>query len=59
MIDVGSLPCRPCDQRQCAPGDFRCLTGITAEQVVAAALRALQQREQQSADVSAMTGTRA
>jgi lipopolysaccharide heptosyltransferase II len=42
MVDVGSLPCRPCDQRRCAPGDFRCLTGITAEQVVAAALRALQ-----------------
>jgi lipopolysaccharide heptosyltransferase II len=59
MIDVGSLPCRPCDQRQCAPGDFRCLTGITAEQVVAAALRALNQREHQGADVSAMTGTRA
>jgi hypothetical protein len=57
-----SAHCRavPCDQRQCAPGDFRCLTGITAEQVVAAALRALhQQREQQSADVSDMTGTRA
>ena len=59
MIDVGSLPCRPCDQRQCAPGDFRCLTGITAEQVVAAALRALHQGSgQQGVDVSAMTGTR-
>lgn len=41
MVDVGALPCRPCDQRQCAPGDFRCLTGISAEQVVAAAERAL------------------
>ena len=29
-IDVGVLPCRPCDQRVCAPGDFRCLTGIAA-----------------------------
>lgn len=51
MVDAGPLPCRPCDQRHCAPGDFRCLTRITAEQVVGAALRAL--------DVSAMTGTRA
>ena len=60
MVDVGSLPCRPCDQRRCAPGDFRCLTGITAEQVVAATLRALRHRRaQQGVDVSAMTGTRA
>jgi len=27
-VDAGPLPCRPCDQRVCAPGDFRCLTGI-------------------------------
>ena len=60
MVDVGSLPCRPCDQRRCAPGDFRCLTGITSEQVVAATLRALHQRRaRQGVDVSAMTGTRA
>jgi ADP-heptose:LPS heptosyltransferase len=44
MIDSGPLPCRPCDQRRCAPGDFRCLTSIRAEQVVAAAGRALEQR---------------
>ena len=25
-IDVGPLPCRPCQQRTCEPGDFRCLT---------------------------------
>jgi lipopolysaccharide heptosyltransferase II len=60
MVDVGSLPCRPCDQRRCAPGDFRCLTGITADQVVAATLRALHHRSaQRGVDVSAMTGTRA
>ena len=40
-IDVGALPCRPCHQRTCVPGDFRCLTGITADRVVAAAERAL------------------
>jgi ADP-heptose:LPS heptosyltransferase len=60
MIDAGSLPCRPCDQRQCAPGDFRCLTRITAEQVVAAALRALHHGSANvGADAPAMTGTRA
>jgi len=36
-IDVGALPCRPCDQRVCAPGDFRCLTGIQPQQVIDAA----------------------
>jgi lipopolysaccharide heptosyltransferase II len=30
------LACRPCDQRRCVTDDFRCLTGIGAEQVVAA-----------------------
>ena len=40
-IDDGPLPCRPCHQRHCVPGDFRCLTGISPERVVAAAERAL------------------
>jgi ADP-heptose:LPS heptosyltransferase len=40
-IDAGSLPCRPCDQRVCQPGDFRCLTGIAPSQVIDAALEAL------------------
>jgi len=40
-IDAGALPCRPCSQRHCAPGDYRCLTGITAERVADAAERAL------------------
>jgi len=39
--EVRDLPCRPCDQRTCAPGDFRCLTWLTAEDVAAAAERAL------------------
>jgi lipopolysaccharide heptosyltransferase II len=30
------LSCRPCDQRRCVTDDFRCLTGIGPEQVVAA-----------------------
>jgi lipopolysaccharide heptosyltransferase II len=32
--EAGPLPCRPCDQRVCAPGDFRCLTLVTPAQVV-------------------------
>ena len=40
-VGAGALPCRPCDQRQCAPGDFRCLSGIDADVVLAAAERAL------------------
>ena len=41
IIDPGELPCRPCHQRTCVPGDFRCLTGIGADRVLAAAERAL------------------
>jgi predicted lipopolysaccharide heptosyltransferase III len=40
-VDAGELPCRPCDQRVCAPGDFRCLTRIEPARVAAAASRAL------------------
>jgi ADP-heptose:LPS heptosyltransferase len=40
-VDAGALPCRPCDQRRCEPGDFRCLTSISAEAVAEAAERAL------------------
>ncbi len=40
-LEIADLPCRPCDQRVCAPGDFRCLTGIRPADVVAAAERML------------------
>ena len=40
-VDAGPLPCRPCDQRRCLPGDFRCLTWVTVEQVVTAASQLL------------------
>jgi hypothetical protein len=46
--EVGQLPCRPCDQRQCVPGDFRCLTGISAEVVAGLAERALGRAADQS-----------
>ena len=36
-IDAGPLPCRPCDQRVCHPGDFRCLSRISARDVLDAA----------------------
>ncbi|MPZ17127.1 MAG: hypothetical protein GEV06_04305 [Luteitalea sp.] len=40
-VEIDDLPCRPCEQRTCAPGDFRCLTRISAMRVVEAAERAL------------------
>jgi ADP-heptose:LPS heptosyltransferase len=40
-VEPGPLPCRPCAQRACAPGDFRCLADTPAEAVVSAAERAL------------------
>jgi ADP-heptose:LPS heptosyltransferase len=40
-VEIEGLECRPCDQRVCAPGDFRCLTHISAEQVIEAAERVL------------------
>ena len=40
-VDAGDLPCRPCDQRTCVPGDFRCLTLIKPAQVLAAVERTL------------------
>ena len=40
-VDGGALPCRPCHQRHCVPGDFRCLTAISPTMVVAAAERLL------------------
>ncbi len=38
-VETLDLPCRPCDQRICAPGDFRCLTWIQPQQVLEAAER--------------------
>jgi ADP-heptose:LPS heptosyltransferase len=40
-VDAGPLPCRPCHQRHCVPGDFRCLTMISPTMVLAAARRLL------------------
>jgi ADP-heptose:LPS heptosyltransferase len=40
-VDAGELPCRPCDQRTCVPGDFRCLMSIPPDRVFEAAMQAL------------------
>ena len=40
-VEVQGLSCRPCDQRRCEPGDFRCLVSIQPALVAAAAESAL------------------
>jgi len=40
-IELTGLPCRPCDQRACVPGDFRCLTTLQPAAVIDAAEEAL------------------
>lgn len=40
-IEPGPLDCRPCHQRLCVFGDFRCLSQIPPDAVIAAAQRAL------------------
>jgi heptosyltransferase-1 len=40
-VEPGPLACRPCDQRVCLPGDFRCLTGTGPQRVIDAAEQAL------------------
>jgi predicted lipopolysaccharide heptosyltransferase III len=44
-VDAGPLPCRPCHQRHCVPGDFRCLTGVQPHAVLTAAESLLQEQE--------------
>ena len=45
-VEIQGLECRPCDQRVCAPGDFRCLARITADDVINASRRLLRQAVQ-------------
>ncbi len=40
-VEWEELACRPCNQRRCAPGDFRCLAGLPADRVATAAERTL------------------
>ena len=40
-LERDDLACRPCDQRVCAPGDFRCLTQLMPTLAIEAAERAL------------------
>ena len=41
-VEPGPLDCRPCDQRVCAPGDFRCLRNTGPERVIEAARQLLE-----------------
>ncbi len=43
-LGIEGLPCRPCEQRVCEPGDFRCLTTLRPQDVISAAEEALQWR---------------
>ena len=40
-VERRGLPCRPCEQRVCEPGDFRCLTTLRPGDVISAAERVL------------------
>jgi ADP-heptose:LPS heptosyltransferase len=51
-VEVEGLPCRPCDQRVCVPGDFRCLTWLQPDQVARAAERALDRARAASSSVA-------
>ncbi|HOQ61849.1 MAG TPA: glycosyltransferase family 9 protein [Vicinamibacterales bacterium] len=42
VVELEGLPCRPCDQRVCEPGDFRCLRRVTPAEVASAAERAIE-----------------
>jgi ADP-heptose:LPS heptosyltransferase len=48
-IDVGALPCRPCNQRLCEPGDFRCLGWLNPSDVLASAERLLSREDRPDA----------
>jgi ADP-heptose:LPS heptosyltransferase len=40
-LERDDLACRPCDQRACAPGDFRCLTHLLPARAIEAAEQVL------------------
>jgi heptosyltransferase I len=40
-VELADVPCRPCDQRRCEPGDYRCLSSIGPSRVAEAVERAL------------------
>jgi ADP-heptose:LPS heptosyltransferase len=58
IIEPGALPCRPCHQRVCVPGDFRCLTSLGPDRVIAAAERALRWSSQSSQKTAPETNER-
>jgi ADP-heptose:LPS heptosyltransferase len=58
IVEPGALPCRPCHQRVCIPGDFRCLTSIVPERVIDAAERALRAGVRSTEDAVPATNER-
>lgn len=52
-VEPGPLPCRPCNQRRCEPGDFRCLSRVTAADVAGCAERAIARAYATAAPLSA------
>jgi lipopolysaccharide heptosyltransferase II len=53
-VQATGLACRPCDQRVCVHGDYRCLGGIAPEHVTAAAERLLRAREDKMSDAGSL-----
>lgn len=54
-VELADLPCRPCDQRVCEPGDYRCLTTLSTTGVVQAAERVLADADRPSSTQSAVS----
>jgi lipopolysaccharide heptosyltransferase II len=48
-VELHDLSCRPCDQRVCVHGDYRCLSRLTPPMVVQAAERAVAAAERRRA----------
>ena len=58
-VELDDLSCRPCDQRVCVHGDFRCLSRLTAAMVVEASEKAAARAARTSPDTpAAMSGAK-
>ena len=57
-VQTGDLACRPCNQRSCVHGDFRCLGQITPGEVARAAERAMKARASVDVEADLQVGPR-
>jgi lipopolysaccharide heptosyltransferase II len=57
-VQSDGLACRPCNQRTCVHGDFRCLGQITPSQVARAAERAMKARVSVDVEADLQVGPR-